>query len=79
MVAVADAHAVSSAVGKGALGDGAERETALRDALTAAGAISDGDYRARALAALAPHLPETLFPDALAAARAISDVESAFR
>jgi len=42
--------------------NGLERETVLRDALAAAQAISDG-RRAFALAALAPHLPETLLPN----------------
>jgi hypothetical protein len=49
----------------------------LRNALKAARAISFDGSRARALAALAPHLPETERPavlrDALEAARAISD------
>ncbi len=39
-----------------------ERETVLRDALAGAQAISDDGSRAFALAALAPHQPETLLP-----------------
>ena len=39
-----------------------ERETALRDALAVAHAISDDGRRAIALAALAPHQPEALLP-----------------
>ena len=54
-----------------------ERQTALRDALAAASAISSeissDSSRARALTALAPHLPETLLRNALAAVSAISD------
>jgi len=37
-----------------------ERLAVLRDALEAARAISDDSDRARALACLAPHLPESL-------------------
>jgi glucose-6-phosphate 1-dehydrogenase len=39
-----------------------ERETVLSDALADAHAISDDGRRAIALAALAPHQPETLLP-----------------
>jgi hypothetical protein len=43
-------------------------------------AMISHDYsRARRLAALAPHLPETLLPDALAAARGISDTDARAR
>jgi hypothetical protein len=48
------------------------------DALAAARAISH-DYARPRLAALAPHLPETLLADALAAARGISDARAARR
>ncbi len=44
-----------------------ERETVLRDALAGAQAISDDGSRAFALAALAPHQPETLLPKLLRA------------
>ena len=74
MISEAATHTVSSAIAKDSLGEGAERQTALlRDALAAATAISTDYARARALAALAPHLPETLLPDALAAGTAISN------
>ena len=54
-----------------------DREAALREALAAARAISDEGDRARILAEIAPHLPDTereaALREALAAARAISD------
>jgi hypothetical protein len=50
-----------------------DREAAVREALTAACAISDEHARAESLAALAPHLPNALLYQAVAAARAISD------
>ena len=57
------------------------RQTALRDALAAASAISDDSSRVHALTALAPHLPQTerqtALRDALAAASAISDIRPA--
>ena len=50
--------------------------TLLAEVLAAARAIRDADYRARALTALAPHLPPPLFAEALAAVRAIKSVFS---
>ena len=47
-----------------------ERETVLGEALAAARAIGDEEYRVRALEALAPHLPDALLDEALPAARA---------
>ena len=41
-----------------------------------AGAITDNQSRAWALSGLAPHLPEGLLTDALAAASAITDDQS---
>jgi|SRR5208282_6589133 len=68
--------AVSESAAAAAANKAFGREAALRDALAAAMAIFDDDARARALTALAPHLPEALreaaLRDALAAAMAIS-------
>jgi hypothetical protein len=50
----------------------AERPAVLADALAAARAITDTDYKARVLTGLAPHPP----PNLLAAARAITDPDS---
>lgn len=50
-----------------------QRESAARDALAAAAAISDEDARASALSWLVPHLPDVLLRDALVIAKAISD------
>jgi hypothetical protein len=49
------------------------RGAVLAEALQAARAIGDEGARSRALAALAPHLPEGLLAEALQAARAIGD------
>ena len=51
----------------------AERHVVLGEALAAARGVGDGWYLARALKALAPHLPEALLGEALTAARGIRD------
>jgi hypothetical protein len=50
----------------------AQRTEVLAEALAAARQISSEDARSRALAALAPHLPEALLAETLAAARQIN-------
>jgi len=47
-----------------------ERERAIRDALAAVSGIRDAGGRAEAIAALLPHLPDSLLADALAASTA---------
>jgi hypothetical protein len=47
--------------------------TAWKEALLALPTIARQDLRGRAIAALAPHLPEALLPEALAVARAIHE------
>jgi len=50
-----------------------ERGAVLSEALDAARPVDDPDYRAEALGALAPHLPEGLLSEALDAARPVDD------